>query len=836
MRQGQSGLHLTLLGYVMLVLVLTYPVAFHLERCLIGGTGDDLWIFQWNNWWVHKALSEGLDVYQTPYLFYPYGAPLYFHSFSWFNTFLWLLLEPLTGANAAYNLITLSGYILGGYTMCLLAFEVTGSLPASFLAGVVFAFFPYRMRHINHPHLNSTQWIPLAIFCLLRMLNTGRKRYGLYAGVAMALTALCGWQLLILLGLWVIIWVVYGLLSPDRQRFLKCWKGLVLSVLVCLLLVAPLSWPLAVNALSPQGENLRPDSTSKGTDLLAYLLPSVYHPLMQVETVERIYNSFFHLKGENMALGYTTLGISTWAVCKQKRKAAFWIICFFLFLLLALGPTLWINGHPFPQIPMPYRLVASTLLGQILRSAARLNILVSVSASVLVALGADALLKRPPVSWKRLLALGGIGAAVVLEYLVIPFPLVCPAQSEFVHQLESDKEQYAVADLPIDYFAHDKWYMYLQTFHGHPIIGGHVSRVPNGIYRFIGAVPLLQRARSSPPEKGTMDDISRQLEPLAEAGVKYILIHKGRAGPGEVQGWRSWFGIPPSYEDDHLIVYRTDLRYGRDYQFVHEIGEGIGVVSVTLSAQVLPPEGVLGVEVVWGTRTAPLRDVEARLALLTLNGEEIQDVLFKPCSGWPTSQWGQGAVARGYGMLRINPFVPRGIYSVTVGLVEPDGGVRIGVPAPVGVVEVQAPERSFSPPPMTHVSGVTFGDVLRLLGYDLEVKDEEIDLTLHWQALRRMDVAYKFFVHLYEAESGALVAQADVMPRNWTYPTDWWEAGEVVSDEIPLSLEGVSPGDYWLAVGVYEPETGSRLLATDASGKPLPENRVLLEVVRVLLP
>ena len=75
-----------------------------------------------------------------------------------------------------------------------------------------------------------------------------------------------------------------------------------------------------------------------------------------------------------------------------------------------------------------------------------------------------------------------------------------------------------------------------------------------------------------------------------------------------------------------------------------------------------------------------------------------------------------------------------------------------------------------------------------------------------------MDVSYKFFVHLYDMQSGELVTQVDVMPYGYTYFTNWWESGEVVSDEVLMDLSEVSPGEYQLAVGVYDPDTGERLV------------------------
>ena len=43
--------HLALLGYVLLTLVMTYPLVVRLKTHLVG-FGDDAWVQYWNNWWV----------------------------------------------------------------------------------------------------------------------------------------------------------------------------------------------------------------------------------------------------------------------------------------------------------------------------------------------------------------------------------------------------------------------------------------------------------------------------------------------------------------------------------------------------------------------------------------------------------------------------------------------------------------------------------------------------------------------------------------------------------------------------------------------------------------
>jgi hypothetical protein len=150
----------------------------------------------------------------------------------------------------------------------------------------------------------------------------------------------------------------------------------------------------------------------------------------------------------------------------------------------------------------------------------------------------------------------------------------------------------------------------------------------------------------------------------------------------------------------------------------------------------------------------------------------------------------------------------------------------------VGTIEVQPLDRSFAAPEVEHKTDAVFDDGLSLLGYGLRQEPDTLRLTLHWQALRRLDY-YKVFVHLYDASSRALVAQQDVVPRGWTYPTNWWESGEVVSDEIALALEGAPAGAYRIAVGVYDPDTLERLAIQTETGAPLGDHLELETAVHI---
>jgi 4-amino-4-deoxy-L-arabinose transferase-like glycosyltransferase len=126
---------------------------------------------------------------------------------------------------------------------------------------------------------------------------------------------------------------------------------------------------------------------------------------------------------------------------------------------------------------------------------------------------------------------------------------------------------------------------------------------------------------------------------------------------------------------------------------------------------------------------------------------------------------------------------------------------------------------------------ITWGERIRLLGYDVEAgtyrPGDPIHLTLYLQALESMEDDYTVFVHLVgpeHPETGSpLWGQDDSEPCRFSYPTSTWTPGEIVRDEFGVVIPADAPtGDYQLNVGFYLLETMDRLPAFDAAGLPIP--------------
>ena len=71
----------------------------------------------------------------------------------------WIVRDPLVAA----NLVTLLTYPLCGVAVYLVVRRLTGSAAAAFLAGLAYAFSPFRAAQQPHVQMLATFWAPLAL-------------------------------------------------------------------------------------------------------------------------------------------------------------------------------------------------------------------------------------------------------------------------------------------------------------------------------------------------------------------------------------------------------------------------------------------------------------------------------------------------------------------------------------------------------------------------------------------------------------------------------------------------------------------------------------------------
>jgi hypothetical protein len=367
-----------------------------------------------------------------------------------------------------------------------------------------------------------------------------------------------------------------------------------------------------------------------------------------------------------------------------------------------------------------------------------------------------------------------------------------------------------------------------QVAHGKPIVGGHVSRLTPDALQFIKGQPFLRQLYEDDTMDPELRDVSRQLAYLAEHDVRYVVLHKDNLAPEKLARWKDWLTLEPVHDSQAVAVYRTKPLYERDFHFDYRMSPSIGLIRCTTSPTGTRQAGTISVDARWGTSRSVDRDLALRLSLRDDGGETVQSEQVPLSRDWPTGEWPANAVVRAEYALQIDPYVPPGELDLYLTLIDEGDGRPVGEAVRVETLSVNGLPRSFDVPPVDNPADAVFGDALVLLGYDDAVDDDAARITLHWKALRRMDVAYKFFVHVVDADTGEVLAQADVMPHDWTYPTAWWERGEVVGDDVTVPIGHLPAGAYRLTVGVYDPDTGERLPISRATGLTSDDGRLWL--------
>jgi len=811
--------------FVLLTFLLTWPMSFQMSTHL-AGKSNDVYSNLWNNWWTDKVIHEGLDFYFSTHIYHPYGVSLTLNSFSHFNTLLWFILRPLMSTVAAYNATMLLVYPLSGYGMFALVRYLTGSARAGFIAGLIFAFSPYHMVESAHPVLVTTQWLPLFLLFLIKTIRgeTRRVLHAILALLFLWLTGLSSWHLLAFALILAATHVIYSLIA---ERALWNWKLAILLAgagLGCALLLAPLAYPILNEQLSTDTPHLAfPVEVAEGNDLLSFLLPSPYHPLLGHLTAP--IHERFKLAGRRPAyLGFAAVGLALLAIRTHRRATLYWRSTGLLFCVLSIGPYVKVYGHKLHDFVLPWAVPFASFF----RNTYRFNILIQICLAVLAGWGTFSLMERLSRRrrWNPTLATVGLATVIILEYLSIPLPRTKLHVSSF-YDLLAEEGDMAVVEVPIGR-SHDKEYLFYQTIHGRPTVNGHLSRPPQDAYRFLNEVPILSALLTNEPPAWSERHIFAQLAPLAEENVEYVIFHREDMATEKLEAWRDYFAFAPAFEDDQLVAYHTQPQLTP----VAHLTPELTLAWVSLPSEPLRQGDTFAIEAVWTTDEKPERDWGLEVRIETSGGTTAQRTSFPLRPDHPSSTWPTAAVVRGEYTVQIDPHLPPGRYSLTLALLPSSDDANAKRSATVGAVEVRPLERNFSTPPLEHQVDAMFDDALALLGYDLRQEAGALRVTLHWRALRRMS-SYKVFVHLYDVRSGDLVTQHDAAPKEWTYPTNWWESGEVVSDEITLSLEDIPAGVYRIEVGVYNPETLERLPVQTDSGAPLGDHLEIEEMIRL---
>ena len=526
--------------YAALTAVMTFPLIASWRTSLPAGSGD-LWQNYWNFWWWKQCLLEGLNPLRTEVLFHPTGVDLVFHTHSPFNQILAMPVNLLFGEAAAYNSCVLFALTLSGFGTYLLVRELTGSPPAGFIAGLVFAYFPQTLEQtLEHLNLFSTQFIPLSLFYLARWSKSLRRTDAVAFGACFGLNALCSWHLGVKLALVVAPWVVW-IVWRNRDRWTTLGRHIGMAAALATLLVLPLLVPM-VSLMAEGSEYFNKGPVNRGIDA-SYLFTVPYaNPVFGDLVLSRYLDRAYQASGFVCYLGLVPFALAAVAAWRRVRGTAGWIALFVLGVVLALGAHLLWDGSRYQSVALPFAALESLPVLGNLRVANRFLLLAGLGLSVLAGYG-----------WKSLrlkskLALPVAALVLLAEYSWLPFPM---QDVEFSPLLKRVAERPgAVLDVPFHQRSRTVHNMASQTVHAKPISGGYLTSYPPEVEASMREHPALGQLAGVPESTAVVD-----AEALRRLGFRTVVVHKRRANSVRDR-------MLASLEDHELLERKRVLRLG----------------------------------------------------------------------------------------------------------------------------------------------------------------------------------------------------------------------------------------------------------------------------------
>jgi hypothetical protein len=513
--EGGTGafLALTLALFVALTAVMTYPQVLRMSDG-VHDPADPLMVTWVLAWVAHQLPNAPAHIFDAN-IFYPERNTL-----AYSETLLvpGLLAAPLQWLGVApiliYNLVFLSGFALSGVGVALLVRRLTGHTGAAILAGIVFAFPPYRIDHYAHLQLQQTQFIPLALWAFHRLLDTGRLRDGVLLGVCTAGQMLsCMYY-----GIFLVPYmaVVCGTLliargAPTKERLM----ALAAAAAIVTVTMVPVGRAYLA-ARKVVGERGQGEVAMNSATWRNYLAPPEVNLLYGkafarfMDPERRLFPGFVAVALALVGVfspRNTTKGKDTKNRVLSDDRAV--RLAYALGLILAFDVSLGFNG-------VIYRGLYDYFLPfKALRIPARMGLMVGFSLAVLAGYGATRIADRLRSVTARRAVLTLIGVLMLAEYASHPLELwAAPRQPPQVYadlvRDVGDGPTSVIFEFPTGAME-DPEYLYYSTFHWQYLVNGYSGFFPPSYQKIVNAV------------RGFPDEPSMNM--IRSHGVRYLVIH-----------------------------------------------------------------------------------------------------------------------------------------------------------------------------------------------------------------------------------------------------------------------------------------------------------------------
>jgi Dolichyl-phosphate-mannose-protein mannosyltransferase len=476
--------------FIFLSLLFTYPTIVQLSTHLIGGTADG-WQFPWNNYVFRERVLNGEDPYYTDEVFYPMGVSLILHGYTEFNDVIGLILSPFFNDVAITNLMVIFATFLSGFGAYLLTRELTGSPLAGLFAGIAFAFCPFRMlRIIGHIHMALTQFLPLAIWTILKMAKTQKIKYAILTGLFFALACYCNYYFVIYLLIAFMLIVAYGLVRYEEWRTISFLRNLVISGAVAVLLLLPVAYHTYLLLKTGTAESYSGEEAfyvKNAADIGDYLrVAPLNRAILYALDKNPLIWPYSKVTSGLVVLLMFVPGI---IFVFRKRPRYFGVVLFsgFVFFLLSLGPYLQITDSL--RLPMLYNFISGMPILSHARSPERFGIMVN----LVMAIVAGYMLSVIATKFSGIRKTAVCSAVFVLllfELATIPYPMEAFDPPKIFYELAKNKGN-TLLSLP--FYAGNiraKQYMRFQSVHEQRVMDGRVSRNPYPPIQYVKGIPI----------------------------------------------------------------------------------------------------------------------------------------------------------------------------------------------------------------------------------------------------------------------------------------------------------------------------------------------------------
>ena len=452
------------------------------------------WIISWN---VHQLGTDPLHLFDANIFFPEKGALAYSENLVTGA----LIAAPVaaltneTNPIVAFNTVLLAAFMLTGVATFVLAYDLTGDRLASILAGVLFAFAPYRFAHIPHLQLQLAFGIPLSLF-LVRRLVMGRATTSTAMGFALSAALTFGSSVYYavfvasvapLVALTEIYWL-------PRLRRRAAIGRLLLAGIGAIVLTLPLTLPYLDKL---QGGTVRSleAASSFSAGVTEY-----------VSSFSRVH-AFLPKAAEPLFPGFVAVGLAAAALIGASGEGTrkwCWALIGVTGVALSAGPALGLFSFLY-HVAAPYRA---------LRVPSRAGVLLLLAVAVLAACGLT-LVRKKAFRW-------ALVAIAAVECMAAPLPLRLdvPSYPPIYIDVEALAEPGALVELPLpppERFQDNALSVYRSIYHRRELVNGYSGFIPQSYRR---AHRLLMRR-----------NFTRGLELMRQDGVRFVLAHEGRLGP-----------------------------------------------------------------------------------------------------------------------------------------------------------------------------------------------------------------------------------------------------------------------------------------------------------------